>query len=104
MKKKTKDITMVGTVVGYTKKSIKIKLNNKIEKVYRGITPPYDAFYPIGTKVTIKYYTLRSGKKEPAVISPSIIFKKYPNKNAYQIQLKLSKLKKYKDAWWLNRL
>ncbi len=92
---------MIGTVVGYTKKSIKIKLSNKkVEKVYSGITPPYDAFYPLGSKVEIKYYKLRSGKKQPSVISPSEIFKKYPNKNAHQIQLKLSKLKKYKDAWW----
>ena len=91
-----------GTVVGYTKKSIKIKLSNKkkIIKVYSGISPPYDAFYPLGTKVKIKYYTLRSGKKQPSVISPSKIFQKYPNKSAYEIQLKLSKLKKYKDAWW----
>tara|TARA_B100000676_G_C17571054_1_gene577153 strand:- start:207 stop:497 length:291 start_codon:yes stop_codon:yes gene_type:complete len=92
---------MIGTVVGYTKKSIKVRFSNKkVEKVYRGLSPPYDAFYPLGTKVTIKYYTLRSGKKEPAVISPSEIFQRYPNKNAYEIQLKLSKLKKYKDAWW----
>ena len=98
-KKRTlkKEQTLIyGIVVGYNKKSIKVELKNKkIKNISIGITPPYEEFFPIRTKVPIRDNAVWGSHKPK-------IFKKYPNKSALEIQKILSKKEKYKNEWWVK--
>ena len=62
-----------------------------------GITPPYEEFFPMGTKVPIRNNCVNGSYKAK-------IHKKYPNKSALAIQKLLSKKEKYKNEWWVKLL
>jgi hypothetical protein len=78
--KKKKVSRKIGTVIGYHKKSIKVKFaDDTVKNISLGIWPPYEEVYPIGTKLPIVNDGV-DGSHKPKIL------KKYPNKSAREIQ------------------